>query len=379
MLQYSDIWIEEDDISAVTSVLKNGYASNLPKVEEFEKKFAGYIGTKYAVAFNSGTSALHASTFAIGIKKGDEAITTPMTFAATSNSILYQNGKPIFADIDKKTYNIDPEEIRKKITKKTKAIIPVHYTGQPCDMDSINKIAKENDLFVIEDASHAPGATYKGKKAGTMSDLAVFSFHPVKHIATYEGGMVATNNPELYEKIRLFRTHGITRDRSKMKYITEDAMWVSDQILLGYNYRLTDIQAALGFSQLKKLDRSLEIRRKYAKIYNEELEKLDFINIPYQLPSTNSAWHLYVIQINQKKLGISRKQAFERLREAGIGVWVHYLPVYYYSYYQSLGYNRGICPNAEKLYENILSIPMFAKMSENDVYNVIEKIKSLRD
>ncbi len=379
MLQYSDIWIEEDDISAVTSVLKNGYVSSLPKVEEFEKKFADYIGTKYAVAFNSGTSALHASTFAIDIKKGDEAITTPMTFAATSNSILYQNGKPIFADINEKTYNIDPEEIRKRITKKTKAIIPVHYTGQPCDMDQINEIAKEHNLLVVEDASHAPGAIYKGKKAGTMSDLAVFSFHPVKHIATYEGGMVATNNQEFYEKIKLFRTHGITRDKSKMKCITEDAMWVSDQVFLGYNYRLTDIQAALGISQLKKLDRSLEIRRKYAKIYNEELEKLDFIVIPYQLPNTNSAWHLYEIQINQKKLGISRKQAFERLREAGIGVWVHYLPVYYYSYYQSLGYKKGICPNAEKLYENILSIPMFAKMSENDVYNVIKKIKSLRD
>ena len=379
MIPYSDIWIEDDDILQVIATLKSGYNSSLPKVAEFEKDFAKYLGVKYAVALNSGTSALHASMFATGIKKGAEVITTPMTFAAASNSVLYMEGTPVFSDIDKKTYNLDPTLIESKITNNTKALVPVHYTGQPCDMDPIMQIAKDKGLYVIEDASHSPGATYKGTKTGTHGDATVFSFHPVKHIATYEGGMVTTNNEEIYDKVRLFRSHGITRERTKMGYTPKtDEDWCSDQIYLGYNYRMTDLQATLGISQLKKIDRSLKIRREYAKRYTEAFASLDFVTTPYQLPGTDSAWHLYALQLNPNKLGMSRAQVFHKLRNLNVGVWVHYMPVYYLSYYRALGYAKGQCTNAENLYENILSIPLFPKMKTSEIDFVINTIKSLR-
>lgn len=379
MIQYAEPWIDDHDIQEIINVLKKGYISSLPEVKQFETNFAKYVNARYAVAFSNGTAALHACAFIAGIQKGDEAITTPMTFAASSNCVLYCGGTPVFADINKNTYNIDPDSIRKCITKKTKALIPVHFTGQPVDLDAIHEIANEHNLTIIEDAAHAVGAKYKGKKIGSLSVMNVFSFHPVKQITTGEGGMVTTNNQEIYETLMQFRVHGITRDPKKLKSNGEDeGGWFSDQQFLGYNYKFTDIQAALGVSQLKKLDKFLEIRKRYASLYNEALKDLDAVVIPYQSPDVDSSWHLYVLQLKTKKIGKSRKQVYDELRQLhNIGVAVHYRPVYYHTYYKNLGYKKGICPVAEQLYENIITLPLFPKMTENDVEDVIEGIRSV--
>jgi dTDP-4-amino-4,6-dideoxygalactose transaminase len=302
-----------------------------------------------------------------------------MTFAASSNCVLYCGGTPVFADINKNTYNIDPDSIRKCITKKTKALIPVHFTGQPVDLDAIHEIANEHNLTIIEDAAHAIGAKYKGKKIGSLSVMNVFSFHPVKQITTGECGIVTTNDQEIYETLMQFRAHGITRDQKKLKNKGEDeGGWFSDQQFLGYNYKFTDIQAALGVSQLKKLDKFLVIRKRYASLYNEAFKDMDEVVIPYQSPDVDSSWHLYVLQLKPKKIGKSRKQVYNELRQLhNIGVAVHYKPVYYHTYYQNLGYKKGICPVAEQLYENIITLPLFPKMTENDVEDVIEGIRSV--
>lgn len=263
-LPYGQQWIDDEDIEEVVKVLKSDFLTTGPKIEEFEKKFANYIGAKYAVAISNGTAALHAACFAAGIKEGDEVITTPITFAASANCILYQGGKPVFADIDPKTYNIDIEDVERKITKKTKAIIPVDFTGQPVDIDAVNDIAKKYGLIVIEDAAHSFGAEYKDKKIGSLVDMTTFSFHPVKHITTGEGGMITTNDDKLYNKLKLFRTHGITRDK-EMLHNKEEGPWFYEQLELGYNYRMTDIQAALGISQLNKINGFLKRRRKLQK------------------------------------------------------------------------------------------------------------------
>jgi UDP-4-amino-4,6-dideoxy-N-acetyl-beta-L-altrosamine transaminase len=379
MLQYAEPWIDEDDIKEVSEVLHKGHIGSLPKVKEFEKNFATYVNAKYAVAFSNGTAALHACAFVAGIRKGDEVITTPMTFAASANCVLYCGGKPVFADIKKDTYNIDPESIRKHITKKTKALIPVHFTGQPVDLDAIHEIADEHHLMVIEDAAHAIGATYRGKKIGSLSPMNVFSFHPVKQITTGEGGMVTTNEKDIYETLQQFRMHGITRDPEKLKKKDrEEGKWMSDQQFLGYNYKFTDIQAALGVSQLKKLDRFLSIRRRYASLYNEVFKDMEEVTIPYQSPDGKSSWHLYILKLNQKKIGKKRKQVYDELRQRfNIGISVHYRPVYYHTYYQDLGYKRGVCPVSEQLYEDIITLPLFPKMTEKDVEYVIESVRSV--
>lgn len=374
-IPYGRQWIDEDDIKAVVEVLKSDYLTTGPKIKEFEEKFADYVGTKYAVAVSNGTAALHTACYAAGIGKGDEVITSPMTFAASANCVLYQGGKPVFADIDSGTYNIDPVEIRKNITNKTKAIIPVHYTGQTCDMKEIQEIARENNLIVIEDAAHALGATYRGEKIGNCkySDMAIFSFHPVKHITTGEGGMVTTNNKDLYDKLIQFRNHGITKNHRK--YICEnEGPWYHEQQFLGYNYRMTDIQAALGISQLKKIDSFVKRRREIAEIYNQELSKLDWIKLPYQKDDRESSWHLYVIQIDKKKLGNSRKKVFDYLRSKGLGVQVHYIPIYWHPYYQQLGYEKGMCGEVESVYEKIISLPIYPTINENEVSSIIEII-----
>ncbi|MFW6030245.1 MAG: DegT/DnrJ/EryC1/StrS family aminotransferase, partial [Halanaerobiales bacterium] len=308
--------------------------------------------------------------------EGDEVITTPITFAASANCILYQGGTPVFADIDKKTYNIDQEDIRKKITGNTKAIIPVHYTGQPCDMDKIKEIAKEKDLIVIEDGAHAIGATYKDQKIGSIGDMTTFSFHPVKNMTTGEGGMITTDSQELYDKLIKFRTHGITKNDSD--YINPShGFWYHEQQELGYNYRITDIQAALGISQLEKLDKYLERRREIVKEYNKAFIDFEGIIIPDQLENTNSVWHLYVIQLHLEILTAGRKEIFKDLRNKNLGVNVHYIPVYYHPYYQELGYEKGICPNAERLYERIITIPLYPKMSDQQVEEVINRTKEV--
>lgn len=371
MIPYGRQTIEDDDIDSVIEVLKSDYLTTGPKIAEFEKSVADYVGAKYAVAISNGTSALHAACFAAGIGPGDEVITTPITFAASSNCVLYCGGTPVFADIDPKTYNIDPDDIRKKITDKTKAIIAVHLAGQPCDMDEIHKIAKENNLIVIEDGAHALGSVYKGKKVGSLSDMTTFSFHPVKPITTGEGGMIVTDNEEFYKKMVLFRSHGITRDEAMMT--RNDGPWFYQQFDLGFNYRITDIQCALGCSQMKKLDRFLAKRKEIVLRYNEAFADCENIVIPYQLPETESGWHLYIVQVKN----CDRKQIFEALRDKGIGVNVHYIPVYMHPYYQEHGYEDVHCKNAEEVYSHIISLPLYPGLTEEQQRYVIDTLKSL--
>lgn len=375
-IPYGKQWIDEKDVESVVSVLESDWLTNGPKVAEFEKKFAKYVNANFAVAVSSGTAALHTASFAAGISKGDEVITTPMTFAASSNCVLYQDGNPVFADIDKKTYNIDPDKIRKKITKEIKAIIPVDYTGQPCELDEINEIAEEQDLTVIEDASHAVGSAYKGKKIGSISDLSIFSFHPVKHMTTGEGGMITTDSKELYDKMMLFRNHGIIKDEDDFISKSDDG-WFYEQQILGYNYRITDLQSALGISQLSKIDDFIKRRIKIVKGYNEAFETVDEIITPFHPDYVNPSWHLYVIQLNLEKLSVTRKKVFDELRKNGLGVQVHYIPVYFHPYYQKLGYKKGLCPNAEWLYDRIISLPLYPKMTDKEVDYVIETVKNV--
>lgn len=369
VIPYGRQTIEEDDIQAVVDVLRSDYLTTGPKIAEFEKMVADYVGAKYAVAISNGTSALHAVCFAAGIQSGDEVITTPLTFAASSNCVLYCGGTPVFADVDPKTYNIDPEDIRRKITDKTKAIIAVHLAGQPCDMDEIHKIAKEHDLLVIEDGAHALGSVYKGKKVGTLSDMTTFSFHPVKPITTGEGGMIVTDNEEFYKKMMLFRSHGITRDENLMT--RNDGPWFYQQLDLGYNYRITDIQCALGCSQMKKLDRFLARRKEIVARYNEAFADCENIITPYQLPDTESGWHLYIVQVKN----CDRRKVFEALREQGIAVNVHYIPVYMHPYYQEHGYKDVHCKNAEEIYSHILSLPLYPTLTKEQQEYVIETLK----
>ena len=361
--------INEDDIKAVEEVLKSDFLTTGPKIAEFERKFADYVGAKYAVAVSNGTAALHIACMAAGIGEGDEVITTPITFAASANCALYCGATPVFADIDPVTYNISPESVESCITERTKAIIPVHYTGQACDMDEIHKIAVSYKVIVIEDAAHAVGAEYKGKKIGSLSDMTEFSFHPVKHITCGEGGIVTTNREDLYEKLKLFRTHGITREEKFLHKV--DGPWYYEQIDLGYNYRITDIQAALGISQLGRIDKFLEKRKKIAAKYDEAFKNFDGIEIPKQAEYSNSAYHLYVIKVDKSV----RKALFEYLRANNIGVNVHYIPVYTFPYYREHGYENVKCENAEKLYESIISIPIYYDLSDEEQDYVIDKIK----
>lgn len=364
-IPYGTQTIDEDDINAVINVLRSDFLTTGPSVTEFEQAVADYVGAKYAVAIANGTAALHAACFAAGIKEGDEVITTPITFAASANCALYCGAKPAFADIKADTYNIDPADIKRKITGKTKAIIPVHYTGQPCEMDEIRAIAREHNLIVIEDGAHALGADYKGKKIGSISDMTTFSFHPVKHITTGEGGMIMTNNEELYKRLLLFRSHGITREEDLMT--KNEGGWYYEQLALGYNYRITDLQCALGLSQLKKLDGFIQRRKELVERYNEAFHGIEGITVPYQLEGCHNSWHLYVIQV------LRRKEIFDCLREAGIGVNVHYIPVYKHPYYQENGYDKVTCEHAENLYEHMISLPLYPRLTNEEQDYVMKK------
>lgn len=369
MIPYGRQSIDEDDIQAVVEVLRSDFLTTGPVITAFEKFVAEYTGAKYAVAIANGTAALHAACFAAGIGEGDEVITTPITFAASSNCVLYCGGTPVFADIRPDTYNIDPEDIRKKITDKTKAIIAVHFTGQPCEMDEIHAIAKEHNLYVIEDAAHALGADYKGRKIGSISDMTTFSFHPVKHITTGEGGMITTNNEKFYERLKLFRTHGITRDTNLMTH--DEGAWYYQQLDLGYNYRITDIQCALGISQLKKLDAFVTRRRELVERYNMAFSDIDGIVSPRQLDGCNNSWHLYVIQVQ------NRKKVFDALKNAEIAVNVHYIPVYRHPYYQNNGYGDICCPNAEDYYAHCISLPLYPELTDAQQEYVIRTVKEI--
>ena len=374
-IPYARQWIDEEDIQAVAEVLRSVSLTTGPTVTHFGEAVAKVAGTKYAVAIANGTAALHAAVAAAGIGPGDEVITSPITFAASANCALYVGATPVFADIDPRTYNLDPADVERKITPHTKAIIPVHFTGQPCDMERLQALAKRHNLLLIADGAHAIGALYKDRPVGEFADMTTFSFHPVKQVCTGEGGAIATDSEGLTERMTWFRSHGITRDPKKFRYGNQP--WYYEQQELGFNYRLTDIQSALGISQLKKLPMFLQKRREYAQMYSEAFQNLPGIITPWQHPDTESAWHLYVIRFQLEALNADRDQLYQELWDRGIGVNVHYIPVYYHSYYRDLGYSKGLCPEAEKLFEAMLTIPLYPAMQQSAVERVIETIWSV--
>lgn len=375
-LPYGKQWITEEDIEKVDEVLRSDWITTGPVLREFEREFAHFVKAKYAIAVSSGTAALHIAVSACGIGKEDEVITTPMTFAATSNVVVMRGGKPVFADIKNDTHNIDSTEIKKKRTKKTKALIPVHFTGQPCDLDEIHEIAQENDQIVIEDAAHAVDSEYKGKKVGSISDLTVFSFHPVKNITTGEGGMVTTNDDQLAEQLEMYRNHGINKDANKR--FGKEGSWFYEMQYLGLNYRLTDIQAALGLSQLKRISELQDRRKDIVKIYNKELDEIPEISIPYVKDNVKHGWHLYIITLKQNMLKVDRNKIFEALRAENIGVNVHYIPVHLHPYYKEVfGYKEGDYPVSEMIYTKIITLPLFPRMTDDDTYDVINAIKKV--
>jgi len=375
-LSYGKQNIDEDDIQEVIKVLKSDYLTTGPYVKIFEENIANYVGASYAVAFSNGTAALHGACFAAGIEEGDEVIVSPMTFAASSNAILYCGGIPIFCDIDMNTGNIDVSKIEEKITSKTKAIIPVDFAGHSVDMDEIIKIANKYNLIVIEDGAHALGGEYKNKKIGNGAHMTEFSFHPVKPITTGEGGIITTNDKELYNKLIRFRSHGITRDKNFLVNKNEGP-WYYEQLELGFNYRLTDIGAALGVSQLKKLDKFIERRREIANIYNEAFKDIEEIEIPIEYDYAKSGYHIYVIKLKLEKLCKTRKEIFMELENNNIGVNVHYVPVYYHPYYKELGYDKGLCKVAEQFYERIITLPLHPSITNEEIKYIISKVKEV--
>ena len=369
-LPYGKQTIDDDDIEEVVNTLNSPLITQGPKIEEFERSIAKYCGAKYAVTFNSGTSALHGAYFALGLKKGDEMITSPNTFVASSNAGLYLGANVKFGDIEINTGNLDPSKI--EISDKTKLITPVHYSGQPVDLKEFSEIAEDNDIKLIEDGAHALGATYENEKIGSLkySEMAMFSFHPVKHITTGEGGIIVTNDDEYYERLQLFRSHGITKNN----LINEShGDWYYEMQYLGFNYRITDIQCALGASQLNKLDSFITSRRRIAKIYDEIFSENPYFDVTIEKENRESAYHLYPILLKDKYIK-HKKEIFSRLRQEGLGVQVHYIPVYKQPYYQNLGFNRELCPICEEFYKKELSIPMYPTLSDEDIEFVKDKL-----
>lgn len=367
---YGHQYIDDTDIYSVINVLKGDFLTCGSEIDKAEAKLCRITGAKYAVLVSNGTAALHAACYAAGIHEGDEVITTPMTFAASANCILYCKGKPIFADIDADTYNIDPKEIERKITDKTKAVIAVDFTGQAVNLEIINDICEKHNLILIEDAAHSIGTKYKGMSVGSIADMTTFSFHPVKTITAGEGGAIVTNNEVLYKRLLLFRTHGITRNRDWMNKKTEGG-WYYEQIVIGMNYRLTDIQAALLSSQLDKLDMFAKRRKEIVQMYDRAFKTRPEIVLQKEIPQSDTVRHLYLLQLNLEMLNVGRREVFDALSAENIGCNVHYIPVYYFPYYKELGYKKGICPQAEKLYERLITIPLFYGMTNEDVQKVI--------
>lgn len=368
-IPYGHQWINNQDIKEVVKVLKTDWITQGPKVEEFEKAVAKYSAAKYAVAVSSGSAALQAAYKIAGVKKGDEIITTPLTFAASCNTFIDYEGKPVFVDIDKNSLNIDHKKIEEKINSKTKIITTVDFAGYPCEYDKILKIAKKYNLLVIEDASHAIGSKYKNRKIGSIADMTIFSFHPVKTITTGEGGMVLTNNKKLYEQLRIVRHHGIVKK-------PERGDWYYEIKEPGTNLRITDFQSALGLSQLRRIDKFIKRREQIVKQYNQA-----FKNIPEMLlfqgeKNRKTVFHLYVIQLKLNLLKVDRKQFFGDLRKQGLGVQVHYIPLHLQPFYKKkFGYKKGDFPITEEYYKRAISLPLFPKMSDKEVKRVIKTLK----
>ncbi len=373
---YTRHLIEQDDIDAVVETLKGGTITCGPKIAELEKKLCEVTGAKYAVAVSNGTAALHIAALAAGLKEGDEAIVSAMTFAASSNCVLYCGAKPVFADMNPETYNVDPQSIRKLITPATKAVVAVDFTGQAVELDEIKAICKEHNLLLIEDAAHAIGTKYKGQPVGSIADMTCFSFHPAKTLTAGEGGAVTTNDEKLYRKLLLMRAHGITRNRDEMVRPT-DAGWYYEQVDLGYNYRITDFQAALLISQLDKLPRFSARRKEIVEKYNQAFSDMPEVFVQKEIEESDSTRHLYILRLNLEKLNCGRKEFFDAMCAENTCTQVNYIPVYYHPYYEKLGYEKGICPNAEKFYEEVMSIPLYAALSDAEVDEVIRAVKKI--
>jgi len=392
-ISYGRQFVDEDDMAAVVDVLQSEWLTQGPNTAEFESALCNIVDAGFAVAVNSGTSALHIACLAAGVKEGDEVITSPITFVASANCAVYCGGNPVFADIDPKTYNISPGEIEKRITDKTKAIIPVHFAGQCCDMEVIQQIVSDaekkygRNIYIIEDACHALGSKYKGNEVGScvFSDMAVMSFHPVKHITTGEGGVVFTNDEKLDKKLKRLRSHGITSDPEE--FISKDLAfssynspnpWYYEQQVLGYNYRITNIQCALGLSQLKKLEKFRKRRREIVNQYNAVFKDLEFLQIPFEDQNCDSNFHLYVLLFDFEGIGIDRARFMLSLREKGFYTQVHYIPVHLQHYYRkNFKTDWGDCPNAEAYYKKCLSIPLFPAMTKIEVEKTIHEIKDI--
>ncbi len=378
-ISYGKQWINEEDKNAVLETLGSDFITCGPKVKEAEKAIAEYTGAKYAVAVANGTAALHCACIAAGIGAGDEIITTPLTFAASANCALYCGAKPVFADVDSDTYNIEPENIEKCITEKTKAVVVVDFTGQAVKINEIRKICDKYGLVFIEDAAHAIGTSYNGKQIGSLADMTCFSFHPVKTVTSGEGGAVTTNSEELYKKLILAHTHGITHDEELMEEDVHEGPWYYEQISLGYNYRMTDFQAALLLSQLKQLEFFKERRKEIVKQYDEALKNIPGIILQKEIPESDTCRHLYIIRLDSDRLACTRRQFFDAMSSENVQCQVHYIPVYWFPYYQKLGYQNGICPAAEKIYKGIMSIPLYPKMTDQDVDDVIHAVKKVAE
>lgn len=373
---YGHQYIDEADIQAVVDVLRSDFLTCGPKIGELEAALCKITGAKYAVACSNGTAALHMACQAAGVREGDEVITTPITFAASANCVLYCGAKPVFADIKEDTYNIDPAQVEALTTEKTRAVVAVDFTGQSVELDRLLSHCRSKNLVLIEDGAHVIGTSYRGKKNGSIADMTTLSFHPVKTVTGGEGGAVLTNSEEYYQRLLLFRAHGITRDASLMKHEPEGP-WYYEQVELGMNYRMTDMQAALIISQLNKLPLFSKRRKEIVKAYDEAFSKLPGVFVQREIPESDTTRHLYILRILPEKLKINRRQLFDALEAENICCNVHYIPTYYFPYYEKMGYRKGLCPKAEKLYEEIISLPLYYAMTDRDIADVIEAVTKI--
>lgn len=374
-IPYARQWVDEEDIAAVCKVLRSDWLTTGPKVAEFEEAMCRMVGAKYGVAVSSGTAALHAAMFALGVGPGDEVIVPAMTFAASANCVVFQGGTPVFADVEPGTLLLDPAQVEARITCRTKAVVAVDYTGHPCDYEALDDITRRHGLHLVADACHSLGAAYRGRPVGSLAGLNVFSFHPVKHITTGEGGLVATDDPELARRLRIFRNHGITTDHNQRE---QRGSWFYEMVDLGYNYRLTDFQSALGLSQLRKLPGWVARRQELARRYGREWEDFPMLE-PLQVSSEVAhAYHLYVVRLHLELLNAGRAVVFQALRERGLGVNVHYVPVHLHPFYrQRFGTGPGQCPVAERAYEEIISLPMFPRLTDDEQQYVLETVRDV--
>ncbi len=375
-LFYGHQYVDDADIEAVVRTLKSDYLTCGPEITALEEKLCRVTGAKYAVVCSNGTAALHMACQAAGVAEGDEVITTPITFAASANCALYCGAKPVFADIDEKTYNIDPTEVARKVTERTKAVVAVDFTGQAVDLNPLRRLCGERGIVLIEDGAHSIGTTYDGQGVGSIADMTTFSFHPVKTVTGGEGGAVLTNDETYYKKLLLYRSHGITRDETMLERMSEGP-WYYEQIALGMNYRMTDIQASLVNSQLDKLEMFQKRRKEIVARYNEAFSQMPELVVQQEIPESNTTRHLYILRIRPEMLTIDRAQFFQYMGAENIVCNVHYIPVYRHPYYEKLGYEKGLCPKAEALYETMMSLPLYYSLTDKDVDDVIHAVRKI--